>query len=437
MGLVGTLRNERYHRQIIDKSKVPTVQVDNEDHMSYYNHLTLEAYKLVSHELSKMSTVTVLNDTLVECAQKHIQVNEHSCTCAFNITRGLPCRHIMAMRNKSGLSTFDPDAVHRRWTKTYNVSAREITSATFQASAVSKSVTKRSLSYSAKYKQASVKLNMIATIMAEYDTQKFNLKMEQVDDMLSLFRENKDFLICEIMNEPFETEDRGVTDDGDQRVESNVQEEVQDQGMNDDGGFVVEVAESEAHQNGDEENGVFAETNITYANLKLPKKGKNCRGRPKGSVTTAIGLPNKRARRCPGPLPFFKKESEAKKKMMLHWFLTQGGLQKYRNGIKCNATDIAPVEYIPGCSLDTVIGKCIYCIRDVFDENGWNELLRVRRERAEIEWECRECGADLDKHASIGCDGCLSWSHMRCLRMTMAPKSRYWYCMTCKEAANQ
>lgn len=79
MGLIETLRKERFHRQIIGTIKVPTVQITDEDDRSYHSLLTLEAYKLVHAELQKVPTVTIVSATLVESNYRHFQVTDNTC----------------------------------------------------------------------------------------------------------------------------------------------------------------------------------------------------------------------------------------------------------------------------------------------------------------------------------------------------------------------
>lgn len=120
LGLIEILCDERTHWQVMNVVKVPTTQFDSEDEKMYYAHLITEAFKLVKHELDKVANVTMVNDMLVECHNRHFQCDTSTCTCSFCMTRRLSCRHIMAQWTKSGQTAFAPEVVHRRWTKEYS-----------------------------------------------------------------------------------------------------------------------------------------------------------------------------------------------------------------------------------------------------------------------------------------------------------------------------
>ena len=111
--------------------------------------------------------------------------------------------------------------------------------------------------------------------------------------------------------------------------------------------------------------------------------------------------------------------------------LTDAGMDKWQNGCLLTEKEIeSDPLYIPSCAMDPVAD--IKLIQAFFSSSGWRTLQRVTKERRQTPWDCKECGQDLEIKASIGCDGCLSWSHMSCLRMKAAPKSRYWFCAAYK-----
>jgi hypothetical protein len=44
---------------------------------------------------------------------------------------------------------------------------------------------------------------------------------------------------------------------------------------------------------------------------------------------------------------------------------------------------------------------------------------------------CHICEENLDKHRSICCDLCLTWNHVRCVKITTIPDGPY-FCQICK-----
>jgi hypothetical protein len=46
-------------------------------------------------------------------------------------------------------------------------------------------------------------------------------------------------------------------------------------------------------------------------------------------------------------------------------------------------------------------------------------------------WNCLVCKIDVHLYASIVCDGCLEWNHLKCVGLKVPPKSTYWLCRQC------
>jgi hypothetical protein len=46
-------------------------------------------------------------------------------------------------------------------------------------------------------------------------------------------------------------------------------------------------------------------------------------------------------------------------------------------------------------------------------------------------WNCLVCKIDVHLYASIACDGCLEWNHLKCVGLKVHPKSPHWLCRQC------
>ena len=46
-------------------------------------------------------------------------------------------------------------------------------------------------------------------------------------------------------------------------------------------------------------------------------------------------------------------------------------------------------------------------------------------------WNCSVCKIDVHLYASIVCDGCLEWDHLKCVGLKAPPKSTYWLYRQC------
>ena len=170
---------------------------------------------------------------------------------------------------------------------------------------------------------------------------------------------------------------------------------------------------------------------VDLEGVSLPTVSKK-RGRPKGSCTTAIGLPKGKKRKITkGPIPFMKKEIEARQRHILGWFVEQDKVvAAMRGGILSeNHIEMIP-ENIPSACLDNERVD-INIILKYFDTDGWAALTSVFRERVSIGWLCFKCYQDLSGE-SIGCDSCLEWYHRKCAGIRKIPTSQYWFCKSCK-----
>lgn len=503
--------------------KISTTALADEDELSYTDFLTPEAFKLVKSELLQANEVNVLNDNVVQCKNATFEIEGNVCSCSFARTHALPCRHLIAVRKYKELSTFIPDAVNRRWTLEYSVQRQRLPGNQQQIeSSLDAHISKKrtALSEHQKFKKVTAHLNLIATIMTQYGTQTFNRKLKQIECLVSLLQQDKEFIILEVVDETVDTEqdpaiiiheesnetDRPtlqiprphfpsplpalevdmfqdaapatiVAEETDRSIvtvhtphppspsplpvpEVDVTQDVATtstsimekrdvetdrlQTPHSHFPFSLQVGGVDVLQDVaptsimDHKEAVGPRTTqalqtqadkINLGHLTLPGKGKRCRGRPKGAITSSIGLRFKKSRQ--GAVPFCKKDIKTKQQLILNWYLTDEGQENRMNGETLSVQDIeSDAECIPSCVLDPM--AAIGVVKEYFDVEGWRKLQALRRERAALPWYCKECGLDLTIHPSIGCDGCLSWSHMKCLHMKIAPKSRYFFCAGCK-----
>ena len=170
---------------------------------------------------------------------------------------------------------------------------------------------------------------------------------------------------------------------------------------------------------------------VELKDLKLPSTPKKGRGRPKGAATTAIGLPNKRARRTKN-LPFFKWDSHTKSTTMLHWYLNEEGKTILAGPVlpKLTAQHLKSANFLPAGCLDQAAN--LELIYRYFTEAGVRALKKVQQERQKIQTTCVKCSDNVIDNIAICCDSCLNSYHLDCLRLKTYPKSRFWFCSNCK-----
>ena len=48
---------------------------------------------------------------------------------------------------------------------------------------------------------------------------------------------------------------------------------------------------------------------------------------------------------------------------------------------------------------------------------------KISKTKETAEWNCSVCKIDVHLYASIVCDGCLEWNHLKCVGLKVPPKS--------------
>ena len=67
-----------------------------------------------------------------------------------------------------------------------------------------------------------------------------------------------------------------------------------------------------------------------------------------------------------------------------------------------------------------------------FTIDGWKYLkIKISKTKETAEWNCSVFKIDVHLYASIVCDGCLEWNHLKCVGLKDPPKSMYWLCRQC------
>ena len=112
--LLGVLRNERTHQQLMGPSRLPTeIESFDEDLLAYAEVLTPYAFKHVKKQVELANLLTVEQvlpeDKVVIKSHSlgQVTVTPHTCQCTYPVKMGLPCRHILKARTVLNLSRFD------------------------------------------------------------------------------------------------------------------------------------------------------------------------------------------------------------------------------------------------------------------------------------------------------------------------------------------
>ena len=122
------MRTERDHKAAVSvqKVKVCTFPINSPEY-SYSRLLTSYAASFVFTQLSFMNKVRIEEKEGTYSANSSegiISVTSSSCQCMFYNSMLLPCRHILALRAKLGITLFESDLCDKPWTLNYYQSSQ-------------------------------------------------------------------------------------------------------------------------------------------------------------------------------------------------------------------------------------------------------------------------------------------------------------------------
>ena len=78
---------------------------------------------------------------------------------------------------------------------------------------------------------------------------------------------------------------------------------------------------------------------------------------------------------------------------------------------------------------------CLGSIQKYFCADVWLSILQaVECVKKHPVWYCGACTSAImdDSEDSIMCDSCLIWHHFACTSLRQRPKSKVWFCHTCR-----
>ncbi len=138
--VLSTLRNERDHCTLMALAK-RRVDIQNPVELEYASFLTPYALSHVVKQLALRSKVGVIQEAgnvcQVSSSEGVLRVTPNKCGCTFWTSTHLPCRHILAVRERKQLPLFSTDLVSHKWTvdymkEAYDLKLEQMSAETFQ-----------------------------------------------------------------------------------------------------------------------------------------------------------------------------------------------------------------------------------------------------------------------------------------------------------------
>ena len=112
----------------------------------------------------------------------------------------LPCKHIFALRRYSDDILFCPEVVNKRWLMDYYSTCRPTTPR--RPSRVSQATPKRApLTEQHKYNDIILITQQINLLLSRSGTQKYIARKQQLQEIVTLWKEDKDFMMTELLAE--------------------------------------------------------------------------------------------------------------------------------------------------------------------------------------------------------------------------------------------
>ena len=453
-----TLRGETDHKAIMSfqKSKFSYYRLTDAE-KRYSDFLTNYASKYVLKQIDIASSVQY---NFEMSADNHsyklmtsnglVLVTPSTCSCLFATSMRLPCRHIFALRRIKDLPLFQENLCEVRWSAAYyKHTQRSFTSVNNESEEsasglnVCRLSSTRTRSHQQKFRIAHDMAKKLANVAAFASGEELDNRMSQMRQLLELWSGGNSADDSLTINDALlSSEYRTNNNDDDEIVAAgNVitgsiheDEEIPTTSVD-----VITVAGSDVNLNVNADLSPAAEnvdvnteeTTRTLShsrlNIKVAPAMKRI-GRPKGSETTVVGLPKKKAKKqSAGPLTFLQLDKHSRDKKILTWIVGEEKASTNNNLFQECDLDI---KYIDPAIFNCDI-MCYQTIRYIFSESAWGKLEEmIAQKRNHHQWICDYCKKYiLQTDSYVDCQSCLLRYHAKC---TEKRRKKLWVCKFCK-----
>lgn len=463
--VLGALRNERHHQQIMGASRQSTgIEAYEKDIRKYAEVLTPYAFKHVRNQAKLADCINVqqiLPESKVVIKSStygQVTVTADKCQCSYPVKMGLPCRHILKARTALNLSRFDQSLCSTRWTMDYYKKAFKGVTPTSNSGSTNvdviaaKEQKQATLTQAQKFRKAMDMARTLATHASEGGMKTFQHRIADMQQLLDKWqmqnnsgKNNPDSHSCTRSVTNLKTskikdkkpEIKKKLENNDARCES--QESPRSQTVADTNNKttgphrMVEKKSSQLSSANDHHKKLQGKDgNANLKDIKMPPKMLK-RGRPKGADSTVIGLP-KAKKIKKGLLPFSRVRGDEKNRIILECFVRPLIAKKaIENGKLISSDEVeSNIHNIPDMVRDKE-NVDIYRIEKFFSRDAWLIVLATCEEKNKSKWTCPGCTSSLKRgDESVACERCLQWYHMKCTSLNGLPKVKNWFCRKCK-----
>ena len=125
-----------------------------------------------------------------------------------------------------------------------------------------------------------------------------------------------------------------------------------------------------------------------------------------------------------------KVSEEEREKQILSWMLPDDLVSKAQLGSLLEAMELGDDLLFLLNLLDENVNWA--CVQRFFTKSAWIRVTNAMMELAkDPKYLCGSCHKDLHSSHSIICEACLTWYHLRCVGLAVAPKRIDWFCRSC------
>ena len=186
---------------------------ENSYEEDYASLLTPYAYKYVREQINMVGKVIDMAVEDVQCDEMYIfksENNQHStsknsCTCIFHKGMGLPCKHILAVRELMNISLFIPEVCDNRWSKAfYMASYRRILGhgpCHLESHLNTTQITQRSkkvLSYNEKYRKTNNITKHLTALVSQLPAREFSVALSRIALINDILEQGGHFVVTQV-----------------------------------------------------------------------------------------------------------------------------------------------------------------------------------------------------------------------------------------------
>lgn len=186
---------------------------ENSSEEKYASLLTPYAFKYVSQQLEMVKDV-------ISVAVKDVDVNamymfkssnnqyctvENSCSCIFYNGMGLPCKHILAVRELLNITIFEPELCNIRWSKNFYLDSysKILGNGTchLESHLNTTQIQQRSskvLSYNEKYRKTVKTTQQLTALISELSSREYNKVLGSIALINDILGQGGHFIVCEV-----------------------------------------------------------------------------------------------------------------------------------------------------------------------------------------------------------------------------------------------